>query len=74
VAIRLRAESTTTADLKKMQAVLAEAKGECPVVLHLTMKDGAEAVLSLKRTRVEVGDAIFSGLERIFGERVAELR
>jgi DNA polymerase-3 subunit alpha len=74
VAIRLRAASTTTSDLKKMQGVLAGARGDCPVVLYLTMSDGAEAVLSLKGTRVEVGDAIFSGLERIFGERVAELR
>jgi DNA polymerase-3 subunit alpha len=74
VVVRLQADRTTTADLAKMRAVLAGAKGECPVVLHLAMPDGAEAVLSLKGTRVEVGDAVMSGLERIFGERVAELR
>ena len=36
---------------------------------------GAEAFLSLgKQFRVEVSDEVLSGLEKIFGEQVAELR
>ena len=64
----------TTRDLDRMHALLSSSKGDCPVMLHLSMPKGREAILALKATRVDVGDAIFSGLERIFGERVAELR
>ncbi len=75
VAIRLRAETTTEVHLTKMSEVLARSTGNCPVALVLAMKDGAEAFLSLGKTfRVEVSDEVLSGLERIFGEQVAELR
>ena len=75
VSIRLRAERTTHQHLEKMAEVLAKSSGNCPVQLVLAMKDGAEAFLSLgKAYRVEVSDEVLSGLERIFGEQVAELR
>jgi hypothetical protein len=55
--------------------VLSTAKGSCPVTLYVSFVDGAEAVLSLgEGWRVDVGDALLSGIERIFGEQVAELR
>lgn len=75
VAIRLRAERTTADQLAKMADVLRASNGPCPVGLVLAMKDGAEAFLALgKDYRVEVSDEVLSGLERIFGEQVAELR
>jgi DNA polymerase-3 subunit alpha len=75
VAIRLRAERTTEDHFRKMAEVLARSNGNCPVALVLAMKDGAEAFLTLGKTfRVEVSDDVLSGLERIFGEQVAELR
>jgi DNA polymerase-3 subunit alpha len=75
VSIRLRAERTNQQHLEKMAEVLAKSNGNCPVQLVLAMKDGAEAFLSLgKAYRVEVSDEVLSGLERIFGEQVAELR
>ncbi len=75
IAIRLRAERTTDELLGQMREVLGRSKGDCPVTLVLAMKDGAEAVLALGRGyRVEVGDEVLSGLERVFGEQVAELR
>jgi DNA polymerase-3 subunit alpha len=75
VAIRLRAERTTDEQLRKMADVLRVSNGNCPVSLVLAMKDGAEALLSLgKSYRVEVSDEVLAGLERIFGEQVAELR
>ncbi|MBX3226925.1 MAG: DNA polymerase III subunit alpha [Labilithrix sp.] len=75
VAIRLLAEKTTPAHLDRMAAVLGKSEGNCPVSLVLAMKDGAEALLSLGRDfRVEVSDEVLSGLEKIFGEQVAELR
>jgi hypothetical protein len=54
---------------------MADAKGNCPVALYVAFPDGAEAVLTLGETwRVDVGDTLLSGIERIFGEQVAELR
>jgi DNA polymerase III subunit alpha len=75
VAIRLSAAKIREEHLRKMAEVLAQAKGGCPVTLVLALPDGAEAVLALGREfRVEVSDEVLSGLERIFGEQVAELR
>jgi DNA polymerase-3 subunit alpha len=75
VSIRLLAEKTTTAQLDQMADVLGRSNGKCPVNLVLAMKDGAEAFISLgKDFRVEVSDEVLSGLEKIFGEQVAELR
>jgi DNA polymerase-3 subunit alpha len=75
VNIRLLAEKTTPAMLDKMAGVLGKSEGTCPVTLVLAMKDGAEAILLLgKDFRMEVSDEVLSGLEKIFGEQVAELR
>jgi DNA polymerase-3 subunit alpha len=75
VNIRLPVEKTTTAQLDRMAQVLGRSEGACPVTLVLAMKDGAEALLQLgKDFRVEVSDEVLSGLEKIFGEQVAELR
>jgi len=55
--------------------VLGGAKGLCPVTLYLSLPDSAEAVLALgKGFRVDVSDPVLAGLERVFGEQVAELR
>ena len=72
--LRLSEARTKLSDLQKMKALFAERRGACPVTLFLALEGGAEAVLSLKDTRVEVGDALLAGLERVFGEQVAELR
>jgi hypothetical protein len=39
-----------------------------------SLPDGAEAVMALEGTRVTPSDAVLSGLERMFGSTVAELR
>jgi DNA polymerase-3 subunit alpha len=75
IAIRVRADRTRPADLASLARVMADAKGNCPVALYVAFPDGAEAVLTLGETwRVDVGDTLLSGIERIFGEQVAELR
>jgi DNA polymerase-3 subunit alpha len=75
IAIRLRAERTRPAELSRLATVLSSAKGHCPVSLTIRLADGAEAVLALgEGWRVEVVDSLLSGIERIFGEQVAELR
>ncbi|MCL2724749.1 MAG: DNA polymerase III subunit alpha [Polyangiaceae bacterium] len=75
VVLRLRTDETSEDDLRKVASVLAKSEGNCPVTLTLAMKDGAEAVLGLgKKYRVDVGDEVLSGLERIFGKQVADLK
>jgi DNA polymerase-3 subunit alpha len=75
VSIRLSEGRATTAQLDKMAEVLGRSQGNCPVTLVFTMNDGAEATVALgKQYRVEVSDEMLSGLEKVFGEQVAELR
>ena len=75
VSIRLPADKTTPAQLDKMADVLGKSDGTCPVTLVLALSNGAEAIVALgKGYRVEVSDEVLSGLEKIFGEQVAELR
>ena len=49
--------------------------GSCPVSVVIELGDGAEAVLALGTSlKVTPSDAMLAGLERLFGENVAELR
>jgi DNA polymerase-3 subunit alpha len=73
--IRLPAATTEVAQLEKVKELLGAWKGQCPVTIAVAMPDSAEAVIALgKDYRVEVGDPLLAGLERVFGEQVAELR
>jgi hypothetical protein len=54
--------------------LLDTSPGSCPVELVLALPDGSEAVLALDGTRVTPDDHVLAGLERMFGETVAELR
>ncbi|MGA2449978.1 MAG: DNA polymerase III subunit alpha [Polyangiaceae bacterium] len=75
VCLRVHAERTRPEDLVKLSRVLELAKGACPVALCVVLADGAEAVLSLGEPwSVDAHDAFLSGVERIFGEQIAELR
>jgi DNA polymerase-3 subunit alpha len=75
IAIRVDARRTDAGAMQKMADVLGQSKGACGVKLLIALEDGAEAVLQLgKEHRVEVTDPLLAGLERIFGEQVAELR
>jgi DNA polymerase-3 subunit alpha len=48
--------------------------GPCPVDLVVALPGGAQAQLVLDGFKVEASDAVLSGLERLFGGHVAELR
>jgi DNA polymerase-3 subunit alpha len=73
--IKLHAKGVKKEQLSKLRDVVSASRGACQVVVHLSLESGAEALLSLgKDHRVEVTDALLSGLERVFGAQVAELR
>ena len=73
--IRLTTDRTTSSDLKKMKDLFLSRPGACDITLAITTTEGAEAIVLLgKEYRVEVGDPLLAGLERVFGEQVAELR
>ncbi len=74
VSIRLSAEKTARRQLEELRRLLEQSPGGCPVDLVLSLPDGAEATLDLGALRVTPNDAVLSGLERMFGETVAELR
>jgi DNA polymerase-3 subunit alpha len=73
--LRLHANQFKDTTLEKIGAVLRESPGSCPVTMMLTLETGAQTTLAFGPAhRVEIGDALLSGLERIFGTQVAELR
>jgi DNA polymerase-3 subunit alpha len=74
LSIRLEAERTGRAELVQLRQLLETSPGSCPVELVLALPGGAEAVMALAETRVTPSDAVLSGLERMFGAPVAELR
>ena len=74
LSIRLSAERTAKSQLEALRDLLRDSPGPCPVELVLELPGGAEAVMALDGTRVTPSDLVLSGLERMFGTTVAELR
>lgn len=58
-------------DLKK---ALVAHPGKCPVNAVLKIPDAGEVVVALPRMRVDPSEEFLAKIERIFGEKVAELR
>lgn len=74
LSIRLAAERTAKSQLEALRDLLRDCPGSCPVELVLELPGGAEAVMALDGTRITPSDSVLSGLERMFGTTVAELR
>jgi DNA polymerase-3 subunit alpha len=75
VMLRIAHERARSESLQKLAELLRTCRGGCPVTLTLSLDDGAEVQLSLgPEFRVEASDPMLAGLEKLFGERVAELR
>ena len=74
VSIRLEATRTRASELHALRELLDASPGACPVEVVLVLADGSEAVLALEDIRVTPNDAMLAGLERVFGDTVAELR
>jgi DNA polymerase-3 subunit alpha len=75
VMIRVNEQRAAREHLDRLRDVLKLSPGACAVQLVIQLKDGSEAVLALGRDlRVEPSDAMLGRLEKLFGEKVAELR
>ncbi|MRG90596.1 DNA polymerase III subunit alpha [Polyangium spumosum] len=75
VRIRVQARKATRDHIGKLRDVLSSSRGVCPVQLLIQLDDGAEAVLALGRDlTVTPSDEMLARLEKLFGEKVAELR
>ncbi len=74
IAIRLHERKAKPDQLGKLGEVLRGSPGGCPVQLVIQLESGSEAILALKGLRVEPGDGMLARLEKLFGEKVAELR
>jgi DNA polymerase-3 subunit alpha len=74
ILIRLDADEARPEQLRSLKSLLAESPGACPVELVLNLPEGARAVLTVEGVRVDPCDRVLAGLERLFGNTVAELR
>ncbi len=60
--------------LAALKQCLAESPGDFGVHAVVRLPDGAEVMLRLPGCKVDPGEALIGRIERIFGEKVAELR
>jgi DNA polymerase-3 subunit alpha len=74
IAIRLHERKAKPDQLGRLGDVLRASPGGCPVQLVIQLESGSEAILALKGMRVEPSDGMLARLEKLFGEKVAELR
>jgi DNA polymerase-3 subunit alpha len=75
VAIRVNEQRAGREHIDRLRDVLRGSPGACTVQLVVQLRDGSEAVLNLGREyRVEPNDGMLGRLEKLFGEKVAELR
>ena len=72
---KLVAKRVTRDHIGRLKGVLQSSPGGCPVQLLIQLDDGAVAVLALGRDlQVSPSDGMLASLEKLFGEKVAELR
>jgi DNA polymerase III alpha subunit len=75
VHLRLDPSVATEARLTALKKVLAEHAGKIPVRAFLSLPDGATVTVLLPRELcVDPGEAFMSRVEKIFGQKIAELR
>jgi|LNFM01.1.fsa_nt_gb DNA polymerase-3 subunit alpha len=73
--LRLDPSTATDVRLEQLKRALGEHVGKCPVKAFLALPDGATVTVLLPRElSVDPGEAFMSKLEKIFGQKIAELR
>jgi len=74
IRVRLDAQTHGMRQFDGLRELLQQHAGGCSVELLLSLPGGVQAQLALDEFKVEPSDAVLSGLERLFGGYVAELR
>ena len=74
VRVRLPVERTDITKLRALKKTLEQNPGPCPVSLELTSTERWTVSVGETGLSVEPSDAFLSSLERLFGEKVCELR
>jgi len=70
----LLAGEVTARRLAELKKAMGEHPGKCPVNAVLKVPEAGEVVVSLPKFRIDPSEEFLGKLERIFGEKVAELR
>ena len=60
--------------VRRLRDVLAACPGSCPLQLTVELDGGSEVTLAVPGVKVEPSEALFSGVEKLLGPRVLELR
>jgi DNA polymerase-3 subunit alpha len=74
IRVRLDAASHGGGRFERLRQLMEENTGPCPLELVLNLPEGATAYLAVDSLKVEPNERLLSGLERLFGGCVAELR
>ncbi|MBZ0118404.1 MAG: DNA polymerase III subunit alpha, partial [Sandaracinaceae bacterium] len=74
VRLRVPVERTDAVKLRAMRKALEDNPGPCPVSLELASTERWTVSVAETGLKVEPSDALLSSLERLFGEKVCELR
>ncbi|MBM4364047.1 MAG: DNA polymerase III subunit alpha, partial [Deltaproteobacteria bacterium] len=74
VVIRIDGSRVDAERLGRLGELLRAHAGSCPVELVVGLPEGAKAVLALDGLRVDPGDGMLGGLERLLADAVVELR
>ena len=74
VLVRIDGKRLTPKALDDMASLFQASRGPCPVHVHVKTPAGEAQLVLGPEWRVDAGDKVLSGLERVFGGSVAELR
>jgi DNA polymerase-3 subunit alpha len=74
VHLRLQESRHSVEATRKLRSVLDASPGACPVQITVELEGGSEVSLSVPGLKVEPGEGLFSGVEKLLGSRVLELR
>jgi DNA polymerase-3 subunit alpha len=72
--MNLKTGEVTPRRIAELRRVMGEHPGKCPVNAVLKVPEAGEVMVALPRFKVDPTEEFLGKLERIFGEKVAELR
>jgi hypothetical protein len=72
--MKLPAEEATPERLSALKALLEKHPGSCSASLVLVQPGTAETRIALKSTRIAPDDDLFAAVDRLFGQKVCQVR